>query len=137
MIMISATAQASAYTLLQSLPITPKENLNCNLSILLNIEKAEITVIRLDARGNKFDVNAFHRSPNAFKTFGRKYDLRSLFPKLNLNDLKNVQAQFDFKKGQVMNVKAFSHSGQSISAQADISDFMQPAEKHCLLRDRK
>lgn len=130
---ISANA---GYTLLHSMTTSPKQDLKCNVSVLVDYETAEISIIRLESPGEKFDINNFQKRPKFYENYSRRYPLKDLFRGFDLASIKGVNAKFSFDKGQTLEIIATSFGGQKARAKRNIADFLRPADKSCLLKIR-
>lgn len=121
-------------TLLHSLVTSPKADLQCTVSIVVDYDAAEIFVVRLEAPGQKYDINNFQKRPKFYSHYSRRYPLNQLFPRMDLHQIKTLNAKISFEKGQTLELVSTLFEGQKFRAQRDISDFFRPAEKSCLLK---
>ncbi len=133
-IFILSVHASAAQTLLYSLNTSPKENLNCSVSVLVDFDSAQMTVIRLEAPGSKYDINNFHKRPKYYDNYSRRYDLKKLFPNIDTHQIQTLNAKLTFTKGQTLELVATLFEGQKYRAKRDIADFLRPAEKSCLLK---
>lgn len=132
-LLLSFHAKA-AQTLLHSMSTTPKENMTCNVSVLVDFDSAEMTVVRLEAPGQKYDINNFQKRPKFYDNYSRRYALSQLFPRIDTHQIKTLDTKFTFTNGQTMEVVATLFEGRKFKAKRDIADFLRPAEKSCLLK---
>lgn len=138
LIFLSTGSAAAELTLLSSFQTSPKPQLKCQVSVLVDFETAQLSVVRLAGRGQPHDINAFHKKPDFYANYGLRFDLRKVFPGANLQALKTISARFDLaaEDGRRLILSATSHAGERLEARKDISALLAPAQSTCLQKVR-